>query len=76
MTIFNAKQEGRNCTVCYFSIFDEQNIDRKILEHIMGIVQVSTMIDFSFGVLSHNTGAEPITDGQNMRIISVEVTVV
>lgn len=66
MSIFNAKQEGRKKS-CYFSIFDEQNIDCKILEHFMGVVQVSTVIDFSLGVLSHNTSAEPITDGQKHK---------
>lgn len=30
----------------------------------MGVIQVSTMVDMSFDVLSHNTGAEPVTDGQ------------
>lgn len=33
----------------------------------MGVVQVSTMIDSSLGVLSHNTGTEPITDGQKRK---------
>lgn len=38
----------------------------------MGVVQVSTMIDFSHGVLGHNTCAEATTDGQrHMRITSV-----
>lgn len=45
----------------YLSIFDELNINRKILEHLMRIVQVSSMIDCSLGVLSHNTGTKPIT---------------
>lgn len=48
--------------ICYFSIFDELNINRKILQNIMWVVQVSPMIDFSLSALSHNTSAEPITD--------------